>query len=145
MVLSVRLDAFMFLLMAARVLGLLPSLTRSLPFSSACRHRGAPVAALPECCPVVALSKRSLDLRNAPAPAASWIAGCSVGPPRLWAWVLPLRSRYRRLGRSRGAMSGARRATVVIPGSLPEHESRPHIAPGLWFALPAVLTRSAPR
>ncbi len=46
MVVSVRTRALMFLLMAARVLGPLPSLTR-LPSSPARRRRGAPALALP--------------------------------------------------------------------------------------------------
>ncbi len=120
MVVSVRTRALMFLLMAARVLGPLPSLTR-LPSSPARRRRGAPALALP---PRALSMRRSLPLTGAPAPAASWIAGHTGRPARSRAWVLPLRSRYRGLGRSRGAMSGARRATVVIPGSLPDHEPR---------------------
>ncbi len=107
MVVSVRTRALMFLLMAARVLGPLPSLTR-LPSSPARRRRGAPALALP---PRALSMRRSLPLTGAPAPAASWIAGHTGRPARSRAWVLPLRSRYRGLGRSRGAMSGARRAT----------------------------------
>jgi hypothetical protein len=120
MVVSVCARASMFLLTAARVLGPLLSFTR-LPSSPARRWRCAPALALPSrALPI----RRSLPLTGAPAPAASWIAGHGGIPARSRAWVLPLRSRYRGLGRSRGAMSGARRATVVIPGSLPDHEPR---------------------
>lgn len=122
---SARVGVLVLLLMAARLLGPLLSLARLLPFSPARRHRGTPVMTLPDCSPVLAPSKRrSPKLMNAPAPAASWITGHSWRPTRNRAWVLRLRSRYRGLGRGRGAMSGARRATVVIPGSLPEQEPR---------------------
>ena len=43
-------------------------------------------------------------------------------------------------------MPGARRATVVIPGSLPDQESKPaRTRLAWWFALPEAPTRSAPR
>src|SRR6266508_3502791 len=120
MVVSVRARALIYLLMAARILGPLPSFTR-LPSSPARRRRSAPASALPARAPS---RRRSLQPTGAPAPTGSWSAGHSGKPGRSRGWILPLRSRYRGLGRSRGAMSGARRATVVIPGSLPDHEPR---------------------
>ncbi len=115
MVVSARARALKFLLMAARALGPVPSFSRLLS-SPARRRRSAPPLAL---LPRMPLRRRSQRSAGAPAPTASGIAGDSGRPARSRAWVLPLRSRYRGLGRSRGAMSGARRATVVIPGSLP--------------------------
>jgi len=77
----------------------------------------------------------SVELLTAPAPladalsldscgassqqAVSWIAEHARRTTRGGSWVVPLRSRYRRLGRSRGAMSGARRATVVTSARFP--------------------------
>ncbi len=64
-------------------------------------------------------SSASVELVTAPALPAMKAPAHSKRPARNEEWAVPLRLRYRGLGRSRGAMSGARRATVVTPARSP--------------------------
>jgi hypothetical protein len=84
MVVSARARVLKFLLMAARVLGSLPSFFR-LPSSPARRRRSAPALVLLPCMPS---RRRSLRSAGTPTPTASRIAGRSGRPARARAWVL---------------------------------------------------------